>query len=571
MLDEWGTSGRVLPTLGHLLYLLTKAKLFRAADYIAVSLLNQSKPKRPEQGPEAAIPIDIPNTPNVNDKLNDEEIEKILDEIDYPSSAVERILSLNLQNTHKKTKPAIPKIVITPNNEDDNNKASDFSVPIVKPKDSNKDMNHSVSDMIKFSMTYIESQTTPIITNQQPTSKSVITDISENNCNGTSDPNNIGDCNTNILSQVEIPEISKLLNNESSTNLPAVSLIQNSKEITLNSSEQISGCCNPALSDLLYSEVQISQENIPNWSALDHSVTNNEISISSDNIPNLSALQLSKSEEIVAKEINSSHFNGTYRSICMEGSKSLSNSGNLPDFNALHVSGSNPTSEEINQSLSSSLSDMPDFNAIQSSGSSLDMENKIINKIDLTSATSEEKIINKITSSFEIFLPDLSTAQTSSAKSKNISTTDSNSRPCNSPLPELSLNTQLPHFKYNELAIATNNFNEDLYIDEIANGRFLGSGAFGSVFLAYGLLDKPVAVKKLVLENVDYVDVDATVTKQFRNEVEVLSHYRHSNLLSLVGYSCDGCTYCLLYEYIQGGALNVRLQVRYLWQYYQLF
>lgn len=74
-------------------------------------------------------------------------------------------------------------------------------------------------------------------------------------------------------------------------------------------------------------------------------------------------------------------------------------------------------------------------------------------------------------------------------------------------------------------------------------------------------MDGPVAVKKLVLSNVDVVNVDDTVTKQFRNEVEVLSRYKHENLLSLVGYSCDGPTYCLLYEYIPAGALKDRLQV----------
>lgn len=74
-------------------------------------------------------------------------------------------------------------------------------------------------------------------------------------------------------------------------------------------------------------------------------------------------------------------------------------------------------------------------------------------------------------------------------------------------------------------------------------------------------IDVPVAVKKLVLSNVDVVNVDDTVTKQFRNEVEVLSKYKHENLLELVGYSCDGPTYCLLYEYIPAGALKDRLQV----------
>lgn len=96
----------------------------------------------------------------------------------------------------------------------------------------------------------------------------------------------------------------------------------------------------------------------------------------------------------------------------------------------------------------------------------------------------------------------------------------------------------------------------------------MGSGAFGSVFLALDLLDEPVAVKRLYLNNPDIVDVDDAVTKQFKNEVEVLCKYKHENLVSLVGYSCDGPTYCLMYEYISGGALKDKLQVIFTIYYY---
>lgn len=59
LFDEWGTSGRVRPALGHLLYLLTKAELFRAADYVAVNLLHQNPPERPKDGPAALVTIDL--------------------------------------------------------------------------------------------------------------------------------------------------------------------------------------------------------------------------------------------------------------------------------------------------------------------------------------------------------------------------------------------------------------------------------------------------------------------------------------------------------------------------------
>lgn len=83
--------------------------------------------------------------------------------------------------------------------------------------------------------------------------------------------------------------------------------------------------------------------------------------------------------------------------------------------------------------------------------------------------------------------------------------------------------------------------------------------------LGIGLLEKPVAVKKLNLNGVNVVNVDDTITKQFRNEVELLCKYKHENLLSLLGYSCDGPTYCLIYEYICGGALKDRLEYSLKW------
>ncbi|XP_011861688.1 PREDICTED: protein Tube [Vollenhovia emeryi] len=56
-LYEWGTMGRKRPTLKLLLELLTKAELFRAADYVACDILKQEIPKRPVYGPAASIDI----------------------------------------------------------------------------------------------------------------------------------------------------------------------------------------------------------------------------------------------------------------------------------------------------------------------------------------------------------------------------------------------------------------------------------------------------------------------------------------------------------------------------------
>ncbi|XP_076250194.1 uncharacterized protein LOC143190027 isoform X1 [Rhynchophorus ferrugineus] len=136
----------------------------------------------------------------------------------------------------------------------------------------------------------------------------------------------------------------------------------------------------------------------------------------------------------------------------------------------------------------------------------------------------------------------------------------SNSNKCPSPLPNLSLNTELPHFTYYELEHATNNFSDTPFTTVNENGRFLGKGAFGSVFLAPKLWEQPVAVKKIFLDDVEVVNEDDEVTKQFKNEVEFLCKYKHENLVTLLGYSCDGCTYCLVYEYVPGGALSDTLE-----------
>lgn len=136
-----------------------------------------------------------------------------------------------------------------------------------------------------------------------------------------------------------------------------------------------------------------------------------------------------------------------------------------------------------------------------------------------------------------------------------------NSNKCPSPLPNLSLNTELPHFTYSELEHATNNFSITPFTTVNENGRFLGKGAFGSVFLAPKLLEKPVAVKKIFLDDVEVVNEDDEITKQFKNEVEFLCKYKHENLVTLLGYSCDGYTYCLVYEYVPGGALSDTLEV----------
>lgn len=154
------------------------------------------------------------------------------------------------------------------------------------------------------------------------------------------------------------------------------------------------------------------------------------------------------------------------------------------------------------------------------------------------------------------FVPYFSDQEESSDLISDIGQTHSNVSadiPLTIPEPDTSLSnipfaTDLPHYPYHKLEETTYNFSE--------NKTLLGSGAYGKVFLAIGLLDQPVAVKKLIVNDM----ISESVTKQFKNEVEVLYKYKHDNLVSLLGYSCDSA-YCLVYEYIPGGSLFEVLQV----------
>ncbi|XP_043680526.1 probable serine/threonine-protein kinase DDB_G0280133 [Vespula pensylvanica] len=78
-LEEWSTMGRLRPRLQNLLDLLTKAELFRAADYVANEILKVDLPKRPEYGPAAIIDISDETLARLMDdstKLDNDEDDK---------------------------------------------------------------------------------------------------------------------------------------------------------------------------------------------------------------------------------------------------------------------------------------------------------------------------------------------------------------------------------------------------------------------------------------------------------------------------------------------------------------
>ncbi|KAJ6648811.1 Protein Tube [Pseudolycoriella hygida] len=73
-LEEWSTSGRIQPSLSHLLELLIKSVLFRAADYVAVHLLSEAPPQRPTKGPAAKVDITLPPDDDSDEDDQDEDV-----------------------------------------------------------------------------------------------------------------------------------------------------------------------------------------------------------------------------------------------------------------------------------------------------------------------------------------------------------------------------------------------------------------------------------------------------------------------------------------------------------------
>ncbi|XP_013418258.1 interleukin-1 receptor-associated kinase 4-like [Lingula anatina] len=105
------------------------------------------------------------------------------------------------------------------------------------------------------------------------------------------------------------------------------------------------------------------------------------------------------------------------------------------------------------------------------------------------------------------------------------------------------------HFEYSKLKLITGNFNRTAVSEK---GNFLGQGGFGEVYLGKPDSIHLIAVKRLM----DRVD---TVMKQFKTELQVLSKYRHKNLLPLLGYSSDGPQFCIVFEYMPNGSVEDRL------------
>lgn len=130
------------------------------------------------------------------------------------------------------------------------------------------------------------------------------------------------------------------------------------------------------------------------------------------------------------------------------------------------------------------------------------------------------------------------------AQTKDAGITNVNGTPNNNVLENCVLNN-VKAFCYSELARQTKNFlNERIE----RGGCKVGEGAYGSVFRA--LHDgNYIAVKRL----------NDPVDKQFFTELNVLTKFKHENLLPLLGYSNNGPFCCVVYAFMENGSLQERL------------
>ena len=106
-------------------------------------------------------------------------------------------------------------------------------------------------------------------------------------------------------------------------------------------------------------------------------------------------------------------------------------------------------------------------------------------------------------------------------------------------------------YKYDDLTQLTDNWNMQSLRQ---GGRLLGAGGYATVFLAKPPTQKNMAVKLLK-------DKD-NAQKLFSQEVNVLVKFVHPNIVPLLGISEDGPNWCIVYEYMENGSLEDRLNCK---------
>ncbi|KAK9050049.1 hypothetical protein SSX86_030982 [Deinandra increscens subsp. villosa] len=105
-------------------------------------------------------------------------------------------------------------------------------------------------------------------------------------------------------------------------------------------------------------------------------------------------------------------------------------------------------------------------------------------------------------------------------------------------------------FEFNEIQIATKNFDESLVI---------GKGGFGKVYKA-DITNGSGLVVTAAIKRLDSMSQQGA--SEFWAEAEMLSKFRHCNIVSLIGYCNHENEMILVYEYISNGTLDDHLHKR---------
>ncbi|KAL3368469.1 hypothetical protein AABB24_009366 [Solanum stoloniferum] len=95
---------------------------------------------------------------------------------------------------------------------------------------------------------------------------------------------------------------------------------------------------------------------------------------------------------------------------------------------------------------------------------------------------------------------------------------------------------------------ATNNFNKN---------SLIGLGGFGTVYRGVLCDGTNVALKSCKLQSSQGIE-------EFQTEIEMLSHFRHPYLVSLIGYCDENNVTILIFEYMENGNLSRHLYGSYL-------